>query len=171
VGGSKQPPVGVTERPPTGQRPFTVLSTVGMSCQRMPVIEQLGDQAARGARIELAIATTMPSTKAARIFLWLGQYPWREMTWLGDGHCLAWYHEPSTFPLGGGHAAVLLLDKPGSLLGPDVPDLSGFSFSGEAVRWLWVVPVSERDRLLGVERGPASLVTHLAAQRRSWVAE
>ena len=108
VGGGKQPPVGVTERPPTGQRPFTVLSTVGMSCQRMPVIEQMGEQAAQGARIELALATTMPSTEAARIFLWLGQYPWREMTWLGDGHCLAWYHEPSTFPLGGGHSAVLL---------------------------------------------------------------
>jgi Suppressor of fused protein (SUFU) len=171
VGGSKQPPVGVTERPPTGQRPYTVLSTVGMSCQRMPVIEQMGEQAAQGARIELAIATTMPSTAAARIFLWLGQYPWREMTWFGDGHCLAWYHEPSTFPLGGGRSAVLLTDKPGSLLGPDVPDLSGFTFSGEPVRWLWVVPISERDRQLAVERGPASLVTHLAAPRRRWVVE
>jgi hypothetical protein len=171
VGGSKQPPVGVTERPPTGQRPFTVLSTVGMSCQRMPVIEQMGEQAAQGARIELAMATTMSSTAAARIFLWLGQYPWREMTWLGDGHCLAWYHEPSTFPLGGGHSAVLLMDRPGSLLGPDVPDLSGFSIRGEPVRWLWVVPVSERDRQLAAERGPASLVTQLAAQRRRWVVE
>jgi Suppressor of fused protein (SUFU) len=171
VGGGKQPPVGVTERPPTGQRPYTVLSTVGMSCQRMPVIEQMGGQAAQGARIELAIATTMPSTAAARIFLWLGQYPWREVTWFGDGHCLAWYHEPSTFPLRGGHSAVLLTDKPGSLLGPDVPDLSGFSFSGEPVRWLWVVPISERDRQLATERGPASLVTHLAAQRRRWVVE
>jgi hypothetical protein len=142
-----------------------------MSCQRMPVIEQMGEQAAQGARIELAIATTMPSTAAARIFLWLGQYPWREMTWFGDGHCLAWYHEPSTFPLRGGHSAVLLTDKPGSLLGPDVPDLSGFTFSGEPVRWLWVVPISERDRQLAAERGPASLVTHLAAQRRSWVVE
>jgi len=170
VGGGKQPPVGVSERPPTGQRPFTVLSTVGMSCQRMPVIEQMGEAANGGARIELAIATTMPSTEAARIFLWLGQYPWREVTWLGAGHCIPWYHEPATFPLGGGNEAVLLLDKPGNLLGPDVPDLSGFSLRGEAVRWLWIVPVSDRERVLAAERGPASLVTHLAAQRRSWVA-
>jgi hypothetical protein len=171
VGGGKQPLVGVSERSPTGLRPYTVLSTVGMSCQRMPVIEQMGDHARGGARIELAIATTMPSTDAARIFLWLGQYPWREMTWLGTGHCVPWYHEPATFPLGGGGEAVLLLDKPGSLLGPDVPDLSGFSFGGEPVKWLWIVPVSERERMLAAERGPASLVTHLAAQRRSWVVE
>ena len=169
VGGGKQPLVGVSERPPTAQRPYTVLSTVGMSCQRMPVIEQMGALANEGARIELAIATTMPSTDAARIFLWLGQYPWREVAWLGAGHCIPWYHEPATFPLGGGHEAVLLLDKPGSLLGPDVPDLSGFSFGGEAVRWLWIVPVSDRERVLAAERGPTSLVTHLAAQRRSWV--
>src|SRR6516225_9483837 len=169
VGGGKQPLVGVSERPPTGQRPFTVLSTVGMSCQRMPAIEQLGHVANGNARIELAIATTMPSTVAARIFLWLGQYPWREATWLGAGHCLPWYHQPATFPLGGGNEAVLLLDQPGSLLGPDVPDLSGFSFGGEAVKWLWIVPVSGPERVLAAERGPASLVTHLAAQRRSWV--
>ena len=170
VGGGKQPLVGVSERPATGRRPYTVLSTVGMSCQRMPVIEQMGDLASGGARIELAIASTMPSTDAARIFLWLGQYPWREMTWLGAGHCIPWYHEPATFPLGGGNEAVLLLDEPGSLPGPDVPDLSGFSLRGEEVRWLWVVPVSERERMLAAERGPASLVTHLAAQRLSWVA-
>lgn len=171
VGGGKQPPVGVSERPPTAHRPYTVLSTVGMCCQRMPVIEQMGADARAGARVELAIATTMASTDAARIFLWLGQYPWREVTWLGSGHCIPWYHEPATFPLGGGNSAALLLEQPGGLLGPDVPSLSGFSFGGEPVRWLWIVPVTERERLLAADRGPASLVTQLAAQRRSWVAD
>jgi hypothetical protein len=170
VSGGKQPAVGVSERPPTLRRPYTVLSTVGMSCQRMPGIERTGAEAAGQARIELAIATTMPSANAARIFLWLAQYPWREVTWLSAGHIVPWYHEPATFPLGGGNEAVLLLDQPGALIGPEVPSLSGFSFSSEPVRWLWLVPVSERERLLGVQRGPASLVTQLAAQRRSWVA-
>jgi hypothetical protein len=169
VSGGRQPLVGVSERPPTVQRPYTVLSTVGMSCQRMPVIEQAGEGAARQARIELALATTMPSGAAARVFLWLAQYPWREITWLGAGHSVPWYHEPGTFPLGGGNAAVLLLDDPSRLLGPEVPALSGFSVSGAPVRWLWLVPISERERQLAVERGSGSLVTHLAAQRRSWV--
>ena len=33
----QQPPTGVTERPAEPHRPYTILSTVGMSCQRMPV--------------------------------------------------------------------------------------------------------------------------------------
>jgi hypothetical protein len=170
VSGGRAPMVGVSERPPTPQRPYTVLATVGMSAQRMPVIEQAGEAAAGRARIELALATTMPSAEAARIFLWLAQYPWREVTWLGAGHGVPWYHEPHTFPLGGGNAAVLLLDDPGGLLGPDVPALDGFTVSGAPVRWLWLVPVTERERLLAADRGAASLVTQLAAQRRSWVA-
>jgi hypothetical protein len=172
VSGGRPPLVGVSERPPTAQRPYTVLSTVGMSCQRMPVIEQAGEGAAGRARIELALATTMPSAEAARIFLWLAQYPWREVTWLGAGHSVPWYHEPGTFPLGGtggGNSAVLLLDEPGRLLGPDVPQLGGFTVSGAPVRWLWLVPISERERLLAADRGSGRLVTQLAAQRRSWV--
>jgi hypothetical protein len=175
VSGGRSPLVGVSERPATAQRPYTVLSTVGMSCQRMPVIEQAGEGAGGRARIELALATTMPSAEAARIFLWLAQYPWREVTWLGTGHSVPWYHEPATFPLGGrggaggNYSAVLLLDEPGALLGPDVPPLGGFTVSGAPVRWLWLVPISERERLLAADRGPGSLVTQLAAQRRSWV--
>ena len=43
--------------------------------------------------------------------------------------------------------------------------------AGAPVRWLWIVPISERERLLAANRGSASLITHLAAQRRSWVSE
>ena len=169
VSAGKQPLAGVSERPPTPGRPFTVLSTVGMSCQRMPMVEQFAEDPTTCARIELALATTMPSPEAARIFLWLAQYPWRAVTWFGPGHTVRWYHEPATFPLGGGNTAVLLLDDPGKLPGPEVPDLSGFSFGGDPVRWLWVLPISERERQYAKERGSASLVNQLAAQRRSWV--
>ena len=114
----KQPLTGVTERPPSGRRPYTVLSTVGMSCQRMPVVEQVLDDPSGYARIELAVATTLPSAQAARVFLWLATYPWHAVTWFGPGHSVRWYHELSTFPLGGaagsagvsGSEAVLLLD-------------------------------------------------------------
>jgi hypothetical protein len=169
VSGSKQPMVGVSERPPTPQRAYTVLSTIGMSCQRMPVVEQAMEDPSGCARIELAIATTLPSRDAARVFLWLAQYPWRAVTWFGTGHTVRWYHEPATFPLGGGKEAVLLLDNPSALLGPEVPDLTGFSVAGDPVRWLWIIPITERERLMAKERGAASLVTQLAAQRHSWV--
>ena len=165
----RQPAVGVTERPPAPGRPYTVLSTVGMSCQRMPVVEQFVDQPGEHTRIELAMATTMTSTQAARVFLWLAQYPWRAVTWFGPGHSVRWYHKAATFPLGGGNEAVLLLDDPSGLVGPEVPDLSGFSFGGDPVRWLWLIPITERERLLAKERGSASLINELAAQRRNWV--
>jgi hypothetical protein len=137
----------------------------------MPVVEQTGNGFASRARVELALATTMPSAEAARIFLWLAQYPWREVTWLGSGHSIPWYHEPSTFPLGGGNEAVLLLDDPSRLPGPEVPRLAGFRSSNEPVRWLWLIPINDRERKLARERNSASLVTQLAAQRRSWVYE
>ena len=85
-------------RPPG--RPYTVLSTVGMSCQRMPVVEQVLDDPSGYARIELALATTLPAAQAARVFLWLATYPWRAVTWFGPGHSVRWYGEPATFPLG-----------------------------------------------------------------------
>ena len=169
-----QPLTGVTERPSGPHRPYTILSTVGMSCQRMPVVEQVLDDPSGYARIELALATTLPSAQAARVFLWLATYPWHAVTWFGPGHSVRWYHEPSTFPLGQGEShgsfgAVLLLDSPGSLLGPEPPDLSGFTFGGDPVRWLWIVPISERDRQLAKERGSATLVSRLAAEQRSWI--
>lgn len=173
VSGGKQPLAGVSERPPTRDRPFTVLTTIGMSCQRMPVVERLVEDPAAHARIELAMATTMPPAQAARVFLWLAPYPWRAVTWFGPGHSVRWYHEPATFPLGGsgaGYEAVLLLDDVGGLPGPHAPDLSGFSFGGDPVRWLWVVPISEAERQIAKERGSASLVAALALQGRSWVA-
>jgi Suppressor of fused protein (SUFU) len=169
VSGNRQPMVGVSERPPTARRNYTVLTTVGMCCQRMPGIEQTGPGAAGRTRVELAVATTLPSNQAARIFLWLAQYPWREVSWLETGQAIRWYHEPSTFPLGPGNEAVLFLDSPARLLGPDVPDLSGFTVAGEPVRWLWLIPISNRERLLAEGRGASSLVNQMASQSRSWV--
>src|SRR5256886_3785316 len=101
VGGGKQPMVGVSERPATAQRPYTVLSTIGMSCQRMPVVEQAMEDPSACARIELAIATTMPSRDAARVFLWLAPYPWRAVTWVGTRPPVRRDHPPATPPPGG----------------------------------------------------------------------
>ncbi|WP_300614012.1 suppressor of fused domain protein [Trebonia sp.] len=167
----KRPAIGISERPPAPGRPYTVLSTVGMSAQRMPVVEQVVDDPTDYSRIELAVATTLPSGVAALVFLWLAGYPWREVTWFGPGHSVRWYDQPSNFPLGGGYEGVLLLDDPSGLSGPRVPDLSGFSVDGDPVRWLWIIPISERSRLLAKEHGSATLVTELAAENRSWIAD
>ena len=168
----RAPLVGISERPGVSHRPYTVLATVGMSCQRMPVVEQVLDDPRDYARVELVLGTTLPSAEAARVFLWLATYPWRAVTWFGPGHSVRWYHSPATFPLGSGYEGVLLMDSPAAVLpGPDAPDLSGFGFGGDPVRFLWVIPITERDRQLAKERGSASLINRLAAQRRSWIVE
>jgi hypothetical protein len=116
------------------------------------------------------LGTVLPPAEAARVFLWLATYPWRAVTWFGPGHSVRWYHSPATFPLGSGYEGVLLLDSPSAVLpGPDAPDLSGFTVAGDPVRFLWVIPITERDRQLAKERGSASLVNRLAVQRRSWI--
>ena len=165
----KRPSIGISERPPGPGRPFTILSSIGMSAQRMPVVEQVVDDPAEYARIELAVATTLPPGVAALVFLWLAGYPWRSVTWFGPGHSVRWYDKPSTFPLGGGYEGVLLLEDPSELAGPPVPDLSGFSVDGDPVRWLWIVPITERSRQFAKDYGSVPLVSRLAAQGRSWV--
>jgi hypothetical protein len=137
AGGERLPTVGITERPPRGRREFTVLSTVGMSCQRMPTVEQWIDGPGAYTRIELAVATREDPRDAALLLVWLAQYPWHSVTWLGHGHTAKWYHEPSTFPLGSRYSGVVMQADP-----PGMPDMSGFAFGGEGVRWLWLSPVT-----------------------------
>ncbi|MGH3167466.1 MAG: suppressor of fused domain protein [Trebonia sp.] len=165
----KRPSLGISERPPTPARPYTVLSTVGMSAQRMPAVEQVLDEPGEYARIELAVATTLPPGQAALAFLWLAAYPWRAVTWFGPGHSVRWYDIPATFPLGGGYEGVLLLEDPSVLPGPPGPDLSGFRVGDDHVRWLWIIPISERSRLTAKEHGSATLVRGLASEGRSWI--
>lgn len=114
----------------------------------------------------------MPSAAAARVFPWLATYPWRAVTWFGPGHTVRWYAEPDTFPLGPGSQAVLLLDDPSPLAPPEVdaPDLTGFAVGDDPVRWLWIVPITERTRVLAKERGSVSAVTRLATEGRTWIA-
>ncbi|SDG58455.1 Suppressor of fused protein (SUFU) [Sinosporangium album] len=140
AGGDRMPTVGITERPPEGHRSFTILSTVGMSCQRMPTVERYIDRPDAFARVELAVATRGDPREAARLFLWLGQYPWHSVTWLGHCHTAKWYHDPATFPLGAGYHGVILVADP-----PGLPSMSGFTFGGDAVRWLWLVPLTESE--------------------------
>ncbi len=165
----EQPLVGVSERPARGDRSYNVLSTVGMSCQRMPTVELYEDNVGEHARIELAVATTMPSQRAGSIFPWLAEYPWRAVTSFESGDNVKWYHQARTFPLGPSWEGVLLLDDPARLEGPNAPDMTGFKFGGDPVQWLWLVPITEAERQFGKDEGPDALIERLARKGRSWV--
>ncbi|MFC6085523.1 suppressor of fused domain protein [Sphaerisporangium aureirubrum] len=145
IGGDTLPTVGITERPRDG---YTVLSTIGMSCQRMPTVEQYIEQPDAFARIELALATRVEVTEAAQVLLWLARYPWQSVTWLGHGHTAGWYGGPGSFPLGTDYEGVVLLNAM-----PGLPDLSGFAFGGDEVRWLWTVPITGTEMRIATEQG------------------
>ncbi|GIN03966.1 suppressor of fused domain protein [Planomonospora venezuelensis] len=160
AGGGRLPTVGITERPPERGRRHSILSTVGMSCQRMPTVEQYIDRPDAYARVELAVATPRDPREAARLLVWLGQYPWHSVTWLGHGHTARWYHRPETFPLGPGYGGVIMLTAL-----PGLPDLSGFTFGGDAVQWLWLLPVTEDELRLVAAEGHEPLIPRLSAAR------
>lgn len=169
AGAAPVPVVGVSERPPRKGREFTVLSTIGMSCQRMPTVELYKDDISAFTRVELAMATTLPSQRAGGVFPWLAQYPWRSVIWLSPGDVVKWNHEAQPFPLGGAWEGVLLLDDPGRLAGPPAPALSGFEFGGDPVNWLWLVPITGEERQFAKAEGPDALIDRLAEQGRSWI--
>lgn len=160
AGGGRMPTVGITERPPEGEREYTVLSSVGMSCQRMPTVEQYIERPEAHARVELAVAASGDAREAARLFLWLSQYPWHSITWLGHGHTARWYHRPETFPLGSAYSGVIMLTGL-----PGLPDLSGFTFGGDAVQWLWTVPITAEELRLTAESGYQAVLPRLSLAR------
>jgi hypothetical protein len=85
-----------------------VLSTVGMCGQRMPTLDRYMADTSHHARVELALATTLPAHHAARIFRWIGAFPWRAVTWFGTGHTVKWLDNPEDRAMRRGAGAVLL---------------------------------------------------------------
>ena len=143
----------------------------GHQLPAVPVVKQVLDDPSGYARIELALATTLPSAQAARVFLWLATYPWRAVTWFGPGHSVRSYADRRVrlgrrrgLRCGAAARLARLAVRPRTARPVQLPS------AGIQSRWLWVVPILERDRQLAKEHGSASLVSRLASQQRSWIA-
>lgn len=185
--GGRMPSLGVSEHC-TDDLPYRFVSTVGMSCQRMPQVDREVQDAAQVSRIELAMATprtvdrpdaavealTAPLAGASagaapQLLAWLGQFPWREVTWLDHGHTIAWTGtEP--FPMGPEYVGVLLLEDPELLGGPPPPDLRGITVDEDTVRWLWLVPLTASEFKTVEELGVDPVVGRLRVEGRTWIA-
>jgi hypothetical protein len=185
--GGRMPSLGVSEHRNDGA-PYRVVSTIGMSCQRMPQIERDMQDAAPLARIELAMATP-PITErpdaavdvlatplsgasaggAPQLLAWLGQFPWRELTWFDQGHTVAWTGT-SPFPMGRDYVGLLLLADPTLLGGPEPPDLTGLTIENDPVRWLWLVPLTAAEFKITEELGVDPVVGRLRVEGRDWIA-
>ncbi|MBO0891891.1 MAG: suppressor of fused domain protein, partial [Acidothermales bacterium] len=138
--GNGMPPV-VAERHGSGAEHIAL--TVGMSGQRMPTVEQHMDDPGPQSRIELAVAGLGGNNADLLLLNWLARYPWRATSWLGSRHFVRWPGDG--FPVGAPFAGALLVDEPSLLAGPPAPDLSGYHVFGDAVRFLWLVPITEEE--------------------------
>jgi len=185
--GGRMPSLGVSEHRPPGLE-YRFVSTIGMSCQRMPQVERDMQYAERVARIELAMATPLTwldpddaldllaaplagasAGGAPQLLAWLGQFPWRELTWLEHGNTVAWTGT-APFPMGPEYVGVLLLDDPSLLGGPEPPDLSGITVDRDPVHWLWLVPLTAVEFKTVEDLGVDPLVGRLRVEGRTWVA-
>lgn len=165
VDGGRLPRLGLAEHPPSGERPCTVYSTVGMGYQPMPH----GENEDLPGRVELALATDGPHERVPDLFRWLSPYPWRCRSRFGPGHALAWRADAGRLPLGDPWVGVCLLADPGVLIGPAVPDVPSRTLGDVAVQWLWLAPITGRDHAVAETYGPDALLDELALQGREWV--
>jgi len=145
-----------------------VTATTGLSAQRMAGVEQYLDDPDGAARIELAIARTVPDQVGADLLGALATIPFGRCTWLGEGHTIG--GAPGAYPaFGPEKAALMLTARPPSAPGLAPPDLTGLSRRGAPVTYLWVLVIDEDTFRLARGRDAKSALTHLAETGVSWI--
>lgn len=150
----------------------TYLLTLGISLRPQPQVEMYYEDASEFRRFEFA-ACLAPGTDEQTITQ-LAKYlsgqaglPWNNITFLGNGHtipCDAFAEDPGLRHF----TAVLLVDHP-----PGAPEFNPPRMDGDRVMLLWVVPVTEAERKLimekksaeFIERFPADWPLHVIANR------
>jgi hypothetical protein len=166
--GSARFPELIATRHQVGELPVWVTATTGLSAQRMAGVEQYVDRPEDAARIELALARTVPDQSAAELLSALAVIPFTRCTWLGEGHTIG--GAPGRYPaFGAEKAAVLLTAEPPRGNRYPLPDLSGRTVRGEAVTYLWVMVIDEETFRLARGRDARAAIAHLQANGATWV--
>lgn len=166
--GTARFPELIATRHRLGEAPIWVTATTGLSAQRMAGVEQYVDHPESAARIELAIARTMPDQAGAELLSSLATIPFGRCTWLGEGHTIG--GAAGNYPaFGPNKAAVLLTATPPSNAAWPVPDLSGLHRRGEPVTYLWVLVIDEESFRLARGRDARAALAHLQANGQFWI--
>ncbi len=149
---------------------FFSLATLGVCIQQQPTIEKDVRPAKRIRRIELGFALQKShgdavTVEIAKTLSGLTAVPWRHFTWFGVGHTvpLSIQGLPAA-PTGERYVAGLLVttSPTGGVI--ELP-----KFRGDPVNALWIVPITDRERTLAMERGSEALVNKLTEEGRTSV--
>lgn len=152
----------------------SVLTTLGMSAQRLPQVEMAFEDPRPHRRVELALATSGDPTRLTGLLSGMLRFPWSEGSWLGDLHTYSFANPSPNI----GESALLLMRQPPPqhLQVPDglrtvpAPNLGGLPDpSGDPVTYLWLVPISEPERRYAEEHGSEALAERLEQDSRGWI--
>lgn len=166
--GTARFPELIATRHRVGELPVWVTATTGLSGQRMAGVEQYVDEPEKAARVELAIARTVPDQAGAELLSALAVIPFGRCTWLGEGHTIG--GSPGAYPAFGPEKAAVLLtaDPPAGTRYP-MPDLGGRDRRGEPITYLWVMVIDEETFRLARGRDASAALAHLQANGSTWV--
>jgi hypothetical protein len=166
--GSAPFPELIASRHRLGDLPVWVTATTGLSGQRMAGVEQFVDVPEEAARVELAIARTVPDQAGAELLASLATIPFGRCTWLGEGHTIG--GAAGRYPaFGADKAAVLLTARPPQGDQFAMPDLRGMSRRGDPVTYLWVLLIDEETFRLARARDAGAALAHVARRGGSWL--
>lgn len=139
----------------------TILTSIGIGMRSQPSVELHSETPSQLRRFELGGCYDQITDEEMKS---IGSYmsgqsglPWSNNTWLGSGHTM-----PSDVfsSLSGGRFSYALLMNEHPLL----PDFSLPDFRGDPVTLLWMIPISESERVQAMNHGSRQLWEALKAQ-------
>ena len=131
--------------------------TIGVCLRAQPAVEQVSDRPENLRRIELGAA--FARQMADRHFMSFAQYisaqsnlPWARITWLGPYHTIPC----DAFGPDSQFSAVLLVPQADELPAIKLPE-----FREDPVNLLWMLPITESERIFAVDKGGEALLEKL----------
>jgi len=131
---------------------FSTLVTSGMSDSPMPIPRKLEGPAKR---VELIFYCSEIKVEHVETLRWVAHFPHDQRTWVGVGHTIPNGNPPAPF-WGSSILDTLLLIPP--IITPDQRLPQELTLEGDAVEFLWVVPISSAECGLKLAKGWTSIM-------------
>jgi len=141
------------------RRGFFTLVTSGMS--DLPMSVPPGADVPK--RVELIFYCPEPKDEYLETLRWLARFPHDNKTWVGSGHTIPNGNPPE--PLWGSSVLDTILLMPTIISKPDRTLAQELILDGDAVEFLWVVPLTTAECGLKLERGFAALLELFGRKR------
>ena len=149
------------EGPPRGlfivdSKEKTIFATVGLSLFPMPQVEIYTENRLELNRLELGLMLDSKHCKSniqsiAEWFSGICSIPWGNITFLGEGHTILFdaFNHPK-------FKSVLLTQKVSS-----IPKIELENYKNSVVNFLWLIPVTEKERQFAMDNGSEKLINKL----------